>query len=39
MAMESPWKDLSTDTSHVLKQSILTELLSKLVGNHYGTTY
>jgi len=39
MAMEGPQKDLLIDTSHVLRQSILAELLRKSVGNHHSTTY
>ena len=39
MATESPWKDLSIDTSHVLKWSVLAEILGRSTGNHYGTVY
>jgi len=39
MATESPWKDLSIDTSHISKQSVLAEILGKSTGNHYGTVY
>ena len=39
MAMESPWKDLSIDTSHVSRQSIMAEILGRSTGNHYGTVY
>jgi len=39
MAMESPWKDLSIDTSHASKQSVLAEILGRSTGNHYGTVY
>jgi len=39
MATKIPIKDLSINTSHVLRQSILAKLLSKSVGNYYGTTY
>ena len=38
-ATESPWKDLLIDTSHVLKQSVLAEILGRSTGNHYGTIY
>jgi len=38
-APKSPWKDLSIDTSHVLKQSVLTEILGRSTGNYYGTVY
>jgi len=36
---ESPWKDYSIDTSHVLKQSVMAEILGRSTGNHYGTVY
>jgi len=39
MATESPWKDLSIDTSHVSRQSIMAEILGRSTGNHYGTIY
>jgi len=39
MAMESPWKDLSIDTSHTSKQLVLAEILGRSTGNHYGTIY
>ena len=39
MAMESPWKDLSIDTSHVSKQSILAEISGRSIDNYYGTIY
>jgi len=39
MAMESPQKNLSIDASHVLRQSILAEILSRSTGNHYVTIY
>jgi len=39
MATESPWKDLSIDTSHALKWSVLAEILGRSTGNHYGTVY
>jgi len=39
MAMESPWKDLLIDTSHILRQSVLVEILSRSIGNHHVTVY
>jgi len=39
MATESPWKDLSTDISHILKWSVLADILGISTGNHYGTVY
>jgi len=39
MAMESPWKDLSIDTSYISKQSVLAEVLGRSTSNHYGTVY
>jgi len=39
MAPESPWKDLSINTSHVSKQSIMAEILGRSTSNHYGTIY
>ena len=39
MATESPWKDLSIDTSHVSKQSVLAKILGRSTGNHYSTIY
>ena len=39
MAPKSPWKDLSIDTSHVLRQSIMVEILGRSTGNHYSTIY
>ena len=38
-AMESPQKDLSIDASHILRQSILAEILSRSTGNHHVTVY
>jgi len=38
MATESPWKDLSIDTSYVSRQSIIVEILGRLTGNCKGTT-
>jgi len=39
MATESPQKDLLIDVSHILRQSILTKILSRSTGNHYVTVY
>ena len=39
MATESLWKDLSIDTSHVSKWSVLAEILGRSTGNYYGTIY
>jgi len=39
MAMESPWKDLLIDTSHISKQSVLAEILGRSTSNHHGTVY
>jgi len=39
MATESPWKDLSIDTSHTSKRSVLAKILGRSTGNHYGTVY
>ena len=39
MAMESPWKDLSINTSHFSKQSIIAEILGKSTGNYHDTIY
>jgi len=38
-ATKSPQKDLSIDSSHVSRQSILAEILSRSTGNHYVTVY
>ena len=38
-ATESPQKDLLIDTSHVLRQSIIAEILSRSTSNHYVTIY
>jgi len=38
-AMESPQKDLLIDASHVLRQSILAEILNRSTGNHHVTVY
>jgi len=39
IAMESLQKDLSIGASHVLRQSIMVEILDRSTGNHYGTVY
>ena len=39
MATESPWKDLSINTSHVSRQSIMAKILDRSTGNHHGTIY
>jgi len=39
MATKSPQKDLLIDASHVLRQSILAEILSRSTGNYYVTIY
>jgi len=39
MAPKSPWKDLLINTSHVLKQSVMAEILGRSTGNYYGTVY
>ena len=36
---ESPCKDLSIDTSHISRQSIMAEILDRSTGNHHGTIY
>jgi len=38
-ATKSPQKDLLIDVSHVSRQSILTEILSRSTGNHQVTIY
>jgi len=38
-ATESPWKDLSIDTSHISRQSIMAKILGRSTGNHHGTIY
>ena len=38
-ATESPWKDLSIDTSHASKRSVLAKILGRSTGNHHGTIY
>jgi len=39
MTTRSPQKNLSIDASHVSRQSVLAKILSRLLGNHYGTIY
>jgi len=39
MATKSPQKDLLIDASHILRQSILAEILSRSTGNYYVTIY
>jgi len=39
MAPESPWKDLSINTSHVSKQLIMTKILGRSTDNYYSTIY
>jgi len=39
MAPKSPWKDLSIDTSHISKWSVMAEILGRSTGNHHGTVY
>jgi len=39
MATESPQKDLSINTSHVSRQSIMAEISGRSTGNHHGTVY
>ena len=34
-----PLEDLSIDTSHASKQSIMAEILGRSTGNHHGTVY
>jgi len=34
-----PLKNLLIDTSHVLRKSIMAEILGRSTGNHYGTIY
>jgi len=36
---ESPQKELLINTSHILRQSILVKILSRLTSNHYITVY
>jgi len=39
MALESPQEDLSIDTSHVSRQSILAKILGRSTDNYYSTVY
>ena len=39
MEPKSPWKDLSIDTSHVLKWSVMAKILGRSTGNYHGTIY
>jgi len=39
MAMESSQKDLLINANHILRQSILAEILDRSTGNYYGTVY
>ena len=39
IAMESPWKYLLIDASHVLRQLILAEILGRSTSNYHGTIY
>ena len=39
IAMESPQKDLSIDASHVSRQLILAEILSRSIDNYHVTVY
>jgi len=39
MAIESPQKNLSINTSHVLRQLVLAKISGKSIGNHYDTIY
>ena len=39
MAIESPWKDLLIDTSHVSKRLVLAKILGRSTSNHHGTVY
>ena len=39
MDTESSLKDLSINTSHTSKWSVLAEILGRSTGNHYGTIY
>ena len=38
-ATESPQKDLSINTSHISRKSIMAEILSRSTGNHHVTVY
>ena len=39
IATKSPWKDLSINTSHVLRRSIKAKILGRSTGNHHSTVY
>ena len=39
IAKESPQKDLSINVSHVLRQSILAEILGRSTSNYHSTIY
>jgi len=39
MVLESPQEDLSINTSHISRRSILAKILSKLVDKYHSTTY
>jgi len=39
MAPRSPYKALFIDTSHISRQSIMTEISGKSVGIYHGTVY
>ena len=39
IAPKSPQKDLSIDTSHILRHSIMAEILGRSIDNHHGTVY
>ena len=39
MAPESSQKYLSIDTSHILRHSIMAEILGRSTDNHHGTVY
>ena len=36
---KSPWKNLLINISYVSRQSVLAKILSRSVGNYYGTIY
>jgi len=38
-ATESPWKDLSIDTSYASKRSVLAEILGRSTSNYHGIVY
>jgi len=39
MAMESPQKYISINTSHVLRQLVFAEILGRSTDNYHGTVY